>query len=121
MLSSPHTTTRLYRPMLTRKQHELLEFIDQRLRQTGVCPSFDEMKDALGQKPRAGVHHLINALEGRGFRGRRHNRARALEVLPLPENFVARTVPFPAAKTMNISSNQTTHANSMYWRFPATR
>lgn len=71
--------------MLTRKQHELLLFIDSHLRQTGFSPSFDEMKDALGLKSKSGIHRLISALEERGFLARRHNRARALEVLRLPE------------------------------------
>ncbi|GBQ23062.1 LexA repressor [Acetobacter estunensis NRIC 0472] len=71
--------------MLTRKQHELLLFIDSHLRQTGFSPSFDEMKDALGLKSKSGIHRLISALEERGFIQRRHNRARALEVLRLPE------------------------------------
>ncbi|BCK76295.1 lexA repressor [Acetobacter aceti NRIC 0242] len=71
--------------MLTRKQHELLLFIDSYLGQTGFSPSFDEMKDALGLKSKSGIHRLISALEERGFIQRRHNRARALEVLRLPE------------------------------------
>ncbi|MBO1359278.1 MULTISPECIES: transcriptional repressor LexA [Acetobacter] len=70
--------------MLTRKQHELLLFIDSHLKQTGFSPSFDEMKEALGLKSKSGVHRLISALEERGFLQRRHNRARALEILRLP-------------------------------------
>jgi repressor LexA len=72
--------------MLTRKQHELLRFIHERLRETGVPPSFDEMKDALDLKSKSGIHRLITALEERGFIRRLPNRARALEVLRLPEN-----------------------------------
>jgi repressor LexA len=71
--------------MLTRKQHELLRFIHERLRETGVPPSFDEMKDALDLKSKSGIHRLITALEERGFIRRLPNRARAIEVLRLPE------------------------------------
>lgn len=72
--------------MLTRKQHELLMFIDRRLKETGVSPSFDEMKDALDLKSKSGIHRLITGLEERGFIRRLAHRARALEVLRLPEN-----------------------------------
>jgi repressor LexA len=72
-------------PMLTRKQHELLRFIHERLRETGIPPSFDEMKDALDLKSKSGIHRLIMALEERGFIRRLPNRARALEVLRMPE------------------------------------
>ena len=78
--------------MLTKKQHELLIFIHQRLTQSGVSPSFDEMKDALKLKSKSGIHRLITALEERGFIRRLPHRARALEVLKLPE-----TVSPPAA------------------------
>jgi len=71
--------------MLTRKQHELLMLIHDRLQAEGVPPSFDEMKDALGLKSKSGVHRLVTALEERGFLRRLHHRARALEVLKLPE------------------------------------
>jgi repressor LexA len=71
--------------MLTRKQHELLRFIHERLRETGVPPSFDEMKDALDLKSKSGIHRLITALEERGFIRRLPNRARALEVVRLPD------------------------------------
>ncbi|QIB35685.1 transcriptional repressor LexA [Ancylobacter pratisalsi] len=72
--------------MLTRKQHELLRFINDRLKQDGVPPSFEEMKDALDLKSKSGIHRLITALEERGFIRRLPNRARALEVLRLPED-----------------------------------
>lgn len=72
--------------MLTRKQHELLVFIDRHLKQTGFSPSFEEMKEGLNLKSKSGIHRLISALEERGFLARRHHRARALEVLKLPEN-----------------------------------
>lgn len=73
--------------MLTRKQHELLSFIDKHLRETGVSPSFEEMKEALDLRSKSGIHRLISALEERGFLRRHHHRARALEVVRLPENF----------------------------------
>ncbi|MBK1663682.1 repressor LexA [Rhodospirillum rubrum] len=72
--------------MLTRKQYLLLSFIDQRLKLSGVSPSFDEMKDALGLKSKSGIHRLIKGLEERGFLKRLPHRARALEVLRLPCN-----------------------------------
>lgn len=72
--------------MLTRKQYELLVYIDRHLKQTGFSPSFEEMKEALNLKSKSGIHRLIEALEERGYLGRRHHRARALEVLRLPEN-----------------------------------
>jgi len=71
--------------MLTAKQRELLLFIDQRLKETGVSPSFDEMREALDLKSKSGVHRLISALEERQFIRRLPNRARALEVLKMPE------------------------------------
>ena len=72
--------------MLTRKQHELLMFINERLKESGVPPSFDEMKDALDLRSKSGIHRLITALEERGFLRRLPNRARALEILKLPES-----------------------------------
>src|SRR3954451_4458207 len=71
--------------MLTAKQHELLLFIDNRLKDSGISPSFDEMREALDLKSKSGVHRLISALEERGFIRRLPNRARALEVLKRPE------------------------------------
>ena len=75
--------------MLTRKQHELLLYIDKHLSETGVSPSFEEMKEALDLKSKSGVHRLISALEERGFIRRLPNRARALEVLKVPETKAA--------------------------------
>lgn len=72
--------------MLTRKQHDLLVFIDRHLRQTGVSPSFEEMKEALSLRSKSGIHRLISALEERGFLRRHRHRARALEVLRLAED-----------------------------------
>ncbi|RJF90975.1 transcriptional repressor LexA [Sphingomonas cavernae] len=80
--------------MLTRKQHELICFISDRLAETGVSPSFEEMKEALDLKSKSGVHRLISALEERGFIRRLPNRARALEILKLPERADAK----PAVK-----------------------
>lgn len=71
--------------MLTRKQYELLRFIHERLKEAGVPPSFDEMKDALDLRSKSGIHRLITALEERGFIRRLPNRARAIEVIKLPE------------------------------------
>ena len=75
--------------MLTAKQHELLLYIQRKLEETGISPSFEEMKDALDLKSKSGVHRLISALEERGFLRRLPNRARALEVLRQPENVTA--------------------------------
>ena len=84
--------------MLTAKQRELLIFIDGRLKEGGVSPSFDEMREALDLKSKSGVHRLISALEERGFIRRLPNRARALEVVKLPESKPATVTPIrPAA------------------------
>ncbi len=79
--------------MLTRKQLELLQFIQQRMRESGVPPSFDEMKDALDLKSKSGIHRLITALEERGFLRRLPNRARAIEVIRVPETGGGRPAP----------------------------
>jgi repressor LexA len=73
--------------MLTRKQQELLLFIHERMKESGIPPSFDEMKDALDLASKSGIHRLITALEERGFIRRLPNRARALEVIKLPEAY----------------------------------
>ena len=95
--------------MLTRKQHELLTYIHGHLGETGVSPSFEEMKEALELKSKSGVHRLISALEERGFIRRLPNRARALEVLKMPESAGARgdnVIPLPKApKTVPIAVN----------------
>lgn len=72
--------------MLTRKQHELLMYIHERLKESGIPPSFDEMKDALNLRSKSGIHRLITALDERGFIRRLPNRARALEVIKLPDS-----------------------------------
>ena len=82
--------------MLTRKQHELITFIQNKLEESGISPSFEEMKEALDLKSKSGVHRLISALEERGFIRRLPNRARALEVIRTPEGSVTKAVPRPA-------------------------
>ena len=89
--------------MLTAKQHELIRFIQQRLEDTGISPSFEEMKEALDLKSKSGVHRLISALEERGFIRRLPNRARALEVVKLPENVVMGS-PAPVAANDAVSA-----------------
>ena len=89
--------------MLTAKQHELIRFIQQRLEETGISPSFEEMKEALDLKSKSGVHRLISALEERGFIRRLPNRARALEVVKLPENAVMGAAQ-PAPETDSVVS-----------------
>ena len=91
--------------MLTSKQHELLTFINARLAEGGVSPSFDEMREALDLKSKSGVHRLISALEERGFIRRLPNRARALEVLRVPEVAVAATL--PTTRSMPTAANDT--------------
>jgi repressor LexA len=81
--------------MLTKKQRELLLFINDRIKETGVSPSFDEMKEALDLASKSGIHRLITALEERGFLRRLAHRARALEVLKLPES----VIPMQAGRT----------------------
>ena len=95
--------------MLTAKQRELLLFIDERLKDGGISPSFDEMREALDLKSKSGVHRLISALEERGFIRRLPNRARALEVVKVPEAAPPATVtpirpaaPAPANDTIEI-------------------
>src|SRR5512138_3877215 len=78
------------RSMLTKKQHELLLFIHRHLQRNGVSPSFDEMKDALDLRSKSGIHRLITGLEERGFIRRLPHRARALEVLRLPDQVSAK-------------------------------
>jgi repressor LexA len=105
--------------MLTAKQHELLLFIQRRLEETGISPSFEEMKDALDLKSKSGVHRLISALEERGFIRRLPNRARALEVTKNPENVkgsVARAMQpasDPVAQTIRPPRNTPEPANDV--------
>lgn len=101
--------------MLTKKQYQLLLFIDQSLKEAGVSPSFEEMKEALGLRSKSGIHRLITALEERGFLRRLPHRARALEVLRLPENsaLAGRREPGRA-----LSSSNVIHAD---FKFQATQ
>jgi repressor LexA len=91
--------------MLTAKQHELLNFIHDRLSATGVSPSFDEMREALDLKSKSGVHRLISALEERQFIRRLPNRARALEVVRMPE--IAATAPAASRPVVPAAANDT--------------
>ncbi|UPG71420.1 transcriptional repressor LexA [Roseomonas gilardii subsp. gilardii] len=91
--------------MLTRKQHELLVFIDRHLRQTGFSPSFEEMKEALNLRSKSGIHRLITALEERGFLKRRAHRARALEVVRLPDSLAPGKAPTRAGSGPVAGSN----------------
>jgi repressor LexA len=94
--------------MLTRKQHELICFIQDRLAETGISPSFEEMKEALDLKSKSGVHRLISALEEREFIRRLPNRARALEVLRMPEREGGKVVPIRSnapAQTIPMAAN----------------
>ena len=92
--------------MLTRKQHDLVCFIDDRLRATGVSPSFEEMREALELKSKSGVHRLISALEERAFIRRLPNRARALEVLRMPDRPDKKVVTARTAKPAPVSTPQ---------------
>src|SRR5258708_31675330 len=87
--------------MLTKKQHELLMFINQRLSATGISPSFDEMKEALNLRSKSGIHRLISGLGERGFIRRLAHRARALEVVRLPEetSVAAKRSPGPSDRS----------------------
>lgn len=104
--------------MLTAKQHELIRFIQQRLEETGISPSFEEMKEALDLKSKSGVHRLISALEERGFIRRLANRARALEVIKMPEDAVlgGRASVAPAAANDAVTA---AHAAKAVAREPA--
>ncbi len=95
--------------MLTRKQYELLRFINERLKEAGVPPSFDEMKDALDLRSKSGIHRLITALEERGFIRRLPNRARAIEVIKLPE---LRRPPATAAAASRRASSKARSASA---------
>ncbi len=110
--------------MLTQKQHELLCFIDDRLKDSGVSPSFEEMKEALGLKSKSGIHRLISALEERDFIRRLPNRARALEVLKLPEGGLHETAPSnvvtlrPETPVREVVSNPAHAANNDVLEIP---
>ena len=91
--------------MLTRKQHELLTFIDRHLKATGFSPSFEEMKEALQLRSKSGIHRLISALEERGFLRRRHHRARALEVVKVPHE-AQRPEPVVTAQVAPVAAHE---------------
>ena len=91
--------------MLTSKQHELLKFINDRILATGVSPSFDEMKEALNLRSKSGIHRLITALEERGFLKRLPNRARALEVMRLPDDAASAKKPAPKFAPSVVAGN----------------
>jgi repressor LexA len=91
--------------MLTRKQHELLCYINEKLGETGVSPSFEEMKDALELKSKSGVHRLISALEERGFIRRLANRARALEIVRMPDMKAGTAISAKAPVTPPMAAN----------------
>lgn len=101
--------------MLTRKQHELLRFIQARLEESGISPSFEEMKEALDLKSKSGVHRLISALEERGFIRRLPNRARALEVLRQPEDATSKVA------VQHSSADDTTTVSPILARQPTRR
>ncbi len=94
--------------MLTKKQYELLMFINERLKETGVSPSFDEMKDALDLKSKSGIHRLIVALEERGFIKRLPHRARALDVIKLPDTMASSLSAPSRAILPPLAANMTT-------------
>jgi repressor LexA len=91
--------------MLTRKQYELLVFIDRHLKEFGVSPSFDEMKDALGLRSKSGIHRLMTGLEERGFIRRLPHRARALEVIRMPQNWAESARGAPARRETTFAPN----------------
>jgi repressor LexA len=93
--------------MLTKKQHELLMFINRRLAHDGVSPSFEEMKEALGLKSKSGIHRLISGLEERGFIRRLPHRARALEVMKRPEEMSIGDAPAEAADSGAVEAGET--------------
>lgn len=105
--------------MLTKKQYQLLLFIDQRLRETGIAPSFEEMKNALELKSKSGIHRLMVGLEERGFIRRLAHKARALEVLRLPENALPQARPAPA--TPVAIASDTASPNVIRGRFKPVR
>ncbi len=93
--------------MLTKKQYALLMFIDKRLKETGISPSFEEMKEALDLRSKSGIHRLISALEERGFLKRLAHKARALEVIKLPDNKGAYAIP------SDVSANNDNYSDSV--------
>ena len=105
--------------MLTRKQQNLLIFIHEKLQEEGIPPSFDEMKDALELKSKSGIHRLITALEERGFIRRLPNRARALEVLKLPDAYLAGRTSGVTSSASNVA--EIANKSSNVHQFPGTK
>lgn len=103
--------------MLTAKQFELLTFINQRLEESGISPSFEEMKEALDLRSKSGVHRLISALEERGFIRRLPNRARALEVLKIPEAGTGKASEGPS-RSSAVSGASSAHGSSIHTLSP---
>lgn len=97
--------------MLTKKQRDLLQFIHEYTRRTGLSPSFEEMKAGLDLRSKSGIHRLINALVERGFLARLPNKARALEVVKLPENMTATIAGATPARTPSVSNFKKSAAN----------
>lgn len=106
--------------MLTRRQHTLLVFIEERLTQTGCSPSFKEMQDALALRSTSGVYRLINALEERGFIARLHGRARALHVLRLPQNLARRKFACGTERATDVVGNMARVATADQLAIPRT-
>ncbi len=98
--------------MLTKKQRDLLIYINDYIQKTGLSPSFEEMKDGLDLKSKSGIHRLINALVERGFLERLPNKARALEVVKLPENVVQMAPASSAKSSATVSNFKPANANS---------
>lgn len=92
--------------MLTRKQYDLLVYIHEHLERSGLSPSFDEMRDELGLKSKSGIHRLVTALEERGFLRKLPNRARALEVLRMPDNLESEKLPIRSRKIDMLESQR---------------
>ena len=107
--------------MLTRKQYELLMFIHERVRESGIPPSFDEMKEALDLKSKSGIHRLITALEERGFLRRMEKRARALEVLKLPDNMAETLRPATTRSQVAARRQPPWPRRNPHGRFPLAR
>jgi repressor LexA len=107
--------------MLTKKQVELLAYIDRYIRETGFSPSFEEMKEALRLRSKSGVHRLVSALEERAFLARRHNRARALEVLKLPEALAQRAEEATGTETAAPGFSPNVIKGNFSGRIPAVR
>ena len=103
--------------MLTKKQKNLLLFINKKLRASGVSPSYEEMKDSLNLKSKSGIHRLISALEERGFIRRLAHKARALEVIKLPETASANDIYNSFSPSVIKGGLDTENAKLMKWKY----